>query len=156
MRRASAPPFVRLANCARGCLLRSWVGVSPTGARGQLRPHPATLERAPAELIDRLRENPFTYFRFINRAWTMRVCEVFADAPDVPIVRLHGDAHVEQFALTKDAWGLDDFDDSARGPAVVDLVRSLGSLDLATRQLGWTRGIATGSGTAFSRATGAA
>ena len=111
----------------------------PARARGQLRPHPATLERAPADLIDRLRENPFTYFRFINRAWTMRVCEVFADAPDVPIVRLHGDAHVEQFALTKDAWGLDDFDDSARGPAVVDLVRYLGSIDLATRQRGWAR-----------------
>jgi hypothetical protein len=58
---------------------------------------------------------------------------------DVPNVRLHGDAHIEQFALTKDAWGLDDFDDSARGPAVVDLVRFLGSIDLATRQRGWTR-----------------
>jgi hypothetical protein len=54
-------------------------------------------------------------------------------------VRLHGDAHVEQFALTKDAWGLDDFDDSTRGPAFVDIVRFLGSLDLATRQRGWTR-----------------
>jgi hypothetical protein len=111
----------------------------PTHARGQLRPHPLTLERAPAELIERLRADPFTYFRFMNRAWTIRVCDAFADAQGVPIVRLHGDAHVEQFALTKDAWGLDDFDDSARGPAVVDLVRFLGSIDLATRQLGWTR-----------------
>jgi Ser/Thr protein kinase RdoA (MazF antagonist) len=109
------------------------------GARGQVRLHPAALEGAPVELIDRLRAEPFAYFRFINRAWTTRVCDAFADAPDVPIVRLHGDAHVEQFALTKDAWGLDDFDDSARGPAVVDIVRFLGSIDLATRQLGWTR-----------------
>jgi hypothetical protein len=54
-------------------------------------------------------------------------------------VRLHGDAHVEQFAFTADAWGLDDFDDSARGPAVIDIVRFLGSIDLATRQRGWTR-----------------
>jgi hypothetical protein len=46
---------------------------------------------------------------------------------------------VEQFALTKDAWGLDDFDDSTRGPDVVDLVRFLGSLDLASRQRGWVR-----------------
>jgi hypothetical protein len=46
---------------------------------------------------------------------------------------------VEQFAITRDAWGLDDFDDSTRGPAFVDIVRFLGSIDLATRQRGWTR-----------------
>ena len=108
-------------------------------AEGQIRPHPAALADATPELIDRLRADPFTYFRFVNRAWTARVCEVFADVTDPPIVRLHGDAHVEQFAGTKDAWGLDDFDASARGPAFVDIVRFLGSIDLATRQRGWTR-----------------
>ena len=40
------------------------------------------------------------------------------DLEGLPVVRLHGDAHVEQFAFTNDAWGLDDFDDSARGPAL--------------------------------------
>jgi hypothetical protein len=113
--------------------------VAQPSAERQLLPSPAALARAPADLIDRLRADPFTYFRFINRAWTERVCEAFADRPELPIVRLHGDAHVEQFALTKNAWGLDDFDDSARGPAVVDIVRYLGSIDLATRQRGWTR-----------------
>jgi hypothetical protein len=108
-------------------------------ARGQLRPNPAAVAGASAELIDRLRADPFTYFRFINRAWTARVCQAFADVTDSPTVRLHGDAHVEQFALTKDAWGLDDFDDSTRGPGFVDIVRFLGSIDLATRQRGWTR-----------------
>ena len=111
----------------------------PSPARAQLRPNPTALADAPPELIERLRADPFTYFRFINRTWTTRVCEILADVPDPTIVRLHGDAHVEQFALTKDAWGLDDFDDSARGPAFVDVVRFLGSLDLATRQRGWTR-----------------
>jgi hypothetical protein len=107
--------------------------------RGQLRPDPAGLAGASPELLDRLRADPFTYFRFINRAWTARVCEAFADVRDPPIVRLHGDAHIEQYALTKDAWGLDDFDDSARGPMFIDIVRFLGSIDLATRQRGWTR-----------------
>jgi hypothetical protein len=112
--------------------------VSP--AVGQLRPAPGTLDLASPELIDRLRSDPFNYFRFVNRPWIARVCDVFAqDLRDVPIVRLHGDAHVEQFALTQDAWGLDDFDDSARGPAVVDIMRFLGSIDIATRQRGWTR-----------------
>jgi hypothetical protein len=108
-------------------------------AQGPLRPFPEALAAAPAELVDRLRADPFTYFRFINRAWTARVCEAFADVTDPTIVRLHGDAHVEQFAFTNDAWGLDDFDDSTRGPAFVDIVRFLGSIDLATRQRGWAR-----------------
>jgi hypothetical protein len=107
--------------------------------RGQIRPDPTAMAAASPELIDRLRADPFLYFRFVNRAWTQRVCEVFADVPDPPIVRLHGDAHVGQFAVTKDAWGLEDFDDSARGPAFVDIVRFLGSIDLATRRRGWTR-----------------
>jgi hypothetical protein len=111
----------------------------PSPARAQLRPNPTALADAPPELIDRLRADPFTYFRFINRVWTTRVCEILSDVPDPVIVRLHGDAHVEQFALTKDAWGLDDFDDSARGPVFVDIVRFLGSVDLATRQRRWTR-----------------
>jgi len=108
-------------------------------AQGPLRPLPEALAAAPAELVDRLRADPFTYFRFINRPWTARVCEVFADVTDRTIVRLHGDAHLEQFAFTNNAWGLDDFDDSSRGPAFVDIVRFLGSIDLATRQRGWTR-----------------
>ena len=112
---------------------------SPATAQRPLRPNPTALVAAPPELIERLRADPFTYFRFINRAWTERVCEAFADVTDPTIVRLHGDAHVEQFAVTRDAWGLDDFDDSTRGPAFVDVVRYLGSIDLATRQRGWMR-----------------
>ena len=37
------------------------------------------------------------------------------------------------------SWGLDDFDDPTRGPAFVEVVRFLGSLDLASRQRGWSR-----------------
>src|SRR5262245_63991386 len=71
-------------------------------ARGQLRPSPTALAGASAELIDRLRADPFTYFRFINRAWTERVCQAFADVADPPIVRLHGDAHIEQYARSEE------------------------------------------------------
>jgi uncharacterized protein (DUF2252 family) len=117
------------------CIVFSW----PVSAQRRLLPQPAVLAGVSTELVDRLRADPFTYFRFINRAWTARVCEAFADVTSPAIVRLHGDAHIEQFALTKDSWGLDDFDDSTRGPAFVDVVRFLGSIDLATRQRGWTR-----------------
>ena len=106
----------------------------------QLRPEPEALAAASPELVKRLQTTAFDYFRFVNRPWIARVCEVFGeDLRDLSNVRLHGDAHVEQFALTKDAWGLDDFDDSARGPALVDIVRFLGSINLAARQRGWTR-----------------
>jgi Uncharacterized protein conserved in bacteria (DUF2252) len=114
--------------------------IGASSASAQLRPDPDAIAIAPQELIDRLRTDPIAYFRFVNRPWIARVCDAFADQmPDLPMVRLHGDAHVEQFALTNDAWGLDDFDDSARGPAVVDVVRFLGSIDLIARQRGWIR-----------------
>jgi hypothetical protein len=125
--------FVRLAPAISCCVL-----VAPQSAQGQLRPNPAALAAASPEIVARLRADPFTYFRFINRAWTQRVCEVFADVPQPAIVRLHGDAHIEQFAVTSDEWGLDDFDDSIRGPTFIDIVRFMGSIDLATRQRGWT------------------
>jgi Uncharacterized protein conserved in bacteria (DUF2252) len=107
---------------------------------GPLRAEPESLERAAPELIERLRADPYNYFRFVNRAWITRVCDDLGnDLRELPIVRLHGDAHVEQFAMAQDAWGLDDFDDSAQGPAAIDIVRFLGSIDLVARQRSWEK-----------------
>src|SRR5262245_5669868 len=118
--------FIALMGSARGA--------------GPLRADPESLQHAPAELIERLRADPYNYFRFINRSWIARVCDDFSsDLEGLPVVRLHGDAHVEQFALTRDAWGIDDFDDSTRGPAVVDIVRFLGSIDLVARRRSWEK-----------------
>jgi hypothetical protein len=112
-------------------------GAASAGA--QLGIDPKVLAAASPELLDRVRADPYNYFRLVNRDWTARVCEAFAaELPTLPTVQLHGDAHVEQYALMSGRWGLDDFDDSARGPAIVDIVRFLGSIDLALRQRGWT------------------
>jgi hypothetical protein len=93
---------------------------------------------APPEFRARLAASPLAFFRFVNHAWTHAVCDAFTgDAQHLPTARLHGDAHIEQYAVTATAHGLDDFDDSARGPAVVDMVRFLGSLELAAQQRGW-------------------
>jgi Uncharacterized protein conserved in bacteria (DUF2252) len=133
-------PLPHLTRTAIRCLA---VGASLTclnlsGAEQSITPSARVLAEAPRSLLDRLRQDPYSYFRFVNREWTVRVCDMFAaDLPSQPIGQLHGDAHLEQYALTKTAWGLDDFDDSARGPALVDVVRFLGSIDLATRQRGW-------------------
>jgi Uncharacterized protein conserved in bacteria (DUF2252) len=127
--------FASLVVVAAGLIL-----IAASSGFAQLRPEPEALAAATPELVKRLQTTAFDYFRFVNRPWIARVCEVFGeDLRDFSNVRLHGDAHVEQFALTSDAWGLDDFDDSARGPALVDIVRFLGSIDLAARQRGWTR-----------------
>ena len=91
------------------------------------------------ELRARLASSPLGFFRFVNQAWTQEVCEAFAsEYGRLPLARLHGDAHIEQYAVTDGARGLDDFDDSARGPAVVDIVRFLASLELAAGQRGWS------------------
>jgi hypothetical protein len=132
-----APHRIRIAG--RVVLAAACIALMAWPARGQLRPNPALLAQAPPELVEKLRADPFIYFRFVNHAWIARVCAAFADVPDAPIVRLHGDAHIEQFAVARRAWGLDDFDDYAQGPLFVDIVRFMGSLDLATRSRGWTR-----------------
>ncbi len=96
----------------------------------------------PPELRTRLAASPMAFFRFVNQAWTREVCETFREeASTLPTATLHGDAHVEQYALTAAARGLDDFDDSDRGPAVIDIVRFLGSLELAAAQRGWTKAL---------------
>ncbi|HSC27626.1 MAG TPA: DUF2252 family protein [Vicinamibacterales bacterium] len=100
------------------------------------------LKQLPTELLSMLEENPYSYFRYVNRPWGRQVCDAFrADLPSLPRVRVHGDAHVEQYAFTADEFGLDDFDDSAEGPSVIDLTRFVGSLELAARRLGWTRDV---------------
>jgi hypothetical protein len=56
----------------------------------------------------------------------------------MPEVNLHGDAHVEQYAVTSLGRGLTDFDDCTRGKPVIDLVRFGASLLLAAREKGWS------------------
>lgn len=91
-------------------------------------------------LLARLRATPHGFFRFVNAAFTQEVCRRFASLKQPqPSVTLHGDCHVEQYAVTDEGRGLTDFDDSVDGPAYVDIVRFGVSLQLAARQLGWTR-----------------
>ena len=128
--------------CQIACMftLASLAVFGPAWASEPIQPEPKSLERVAPALIERLRANPYDYFRFVNRPWIARVCDVFAkDLEELPVVRLHGDAHVEQYAATRDAWGLDDFDDSARGPAAIDIERFLGSVDLVARQRSWEK-----------------
>jgi hypothetical protein len=99
-------------------------------------PGSAALRERP-ELRERLIASPHGYLRFLSVPFAEEVCRRFRDLKDLPEASLHGDAHVEQYAVTSLGRGLTDFDDSARGPSVLDLVRFGVSLQLAARQRGW-------------------
>jgi len=99
---------------------------------------PIGADQLPSEFLVLLRQNPYTFFRFVNRGWVSRVCrDLGRPMKKMPLVRLHGDAHLEQYAFTDTAFGLDDFDDTTEGSAVIDLVRFMGSIRLVTRDRGW-------------------
>lgn len=92
------------------------------------------------KLLERILSGPHGYFRFINIIFSNEVCHRFSDAlKGTPSFNLHGDAHIEQYAVTDLGRGLTDFDDSSTGPAVLDLMRFGVSLHLACRAHGWSK-----------------
>ena len=92
---------------------------------------------ANATLRLQLAEDPHTYFRYVNGPFREVLCQKLAVGVQRPDVTLHGDPHVEQYAVTDKGRGLADFDDSTVGPAVLDLVRLATSLRLAMDERGW-------------------
>jgi uncharacterized protein (DUF2252 family) len=89
------------------------------------------------DLVAKISATPHAYFRFVNTGFAAETCRLFQDVvADFPEVELHGDAHVEQYAVTSLGRGLTDFDDCTRGQPVIDLVRFGSSLVLAARQMG--------------------
>ncbi|MFT6399789.1 MAG: hypothetical protein ACJAYU_004558 [Bradymonadia bacterium] len=89
------------------------------------------------EFFRTLLNDPFRFYRFINVAFSDAVCVHFADSlGQMPTVNLHGDAHVEQYAVTNVGRGMADYDDSSTGPGVLDLMRFTVSLRLAAERAG--------------------
>lgn len=76
------------------------------------------------ELLETLIDSPHRYFRFINIPFSREICNRYGDLiAGTPLFNLHGDAHIEQYAVTDLGRGLTDFDDSSSGPAIIDLLR---------------------------------
>jgi hypothetical protein len=89
------------------------------------------------ELLERIISSPHGYFRFINIPFSEEICRRFSKAlSGRPSFNLHGDAHVEQYAVTDLGRGLTDYDDSSTGPAIIDVMRFGVSLNLACREKG--------------------
>ena len=87
-------------------------------------------------LLDKLSASAFRYFRAVAEPFKHRTCEAFRDLRwRLPSGAVHGDAHLEQFVVTDEDFGLADFDNAGYGPAIVDLVRYAASLHLACREM---------------------
>ncbi len=87
---------------------------------------------------EKLRSNVYHYFRYVNHQFSQAVCKNFAEAlQQIPWVNLHGDAHLEQYAVTDSGCGLTDFDDAATGPPIIDWMRFAVSIRLTCQMLHW-------------------
>jgi hypothetical protein len=101
--------------------------------RAKLRANGAT----PA-LFAKLDSSAHRYARLLAVETAARTCFAFRDVRwHLPVVAIHGDAHIEQFVITPRTFGLEDFDQAGFGPAVVDLVRFASSVHLACRETKW-------------------
>jgi len=112
---------------------------APPSRSGPLDIDPAGVDfsRSP-RLVRRLKESPHSFFRFVNASFCREVCRRFsAEVRTMPTLNLHGDPHVEQYAVTSLGRGLTDFDDSTSGPGIVDLVRFGVSARLVCKIRGW-------------------
>jgi hypothetical protein len=117
-----------LALASRRAVADDALAVDPADPRLAARP----------DLVATLSATAHGYFRFVSAGFAAETCRLFTDvAGKLPEVNLHGDAHVEQYAVTSLGRGLTDFDDCTRGLAVIDLVRFGTSLVLAAREKGW-------------------
>jgi hypothetical protein len=93
---------------------------------------------ASPELLAKFAKSPYAYFRALARPYELRTCAGLRDQRwRLPVLAIHGDAHIEQFVVTPTTAGLEDFDQSGYGPAGVDLVRYAASIHLACHTVTW-------------------
>lgn len=85
----------------------------------------------------KLRESPFIFLRGTYWRWAETILEVCPDLAKAASVLAVGDIHLENFGTWRDAegrlvWGVNDFDEAARMPYALDLVRLATSALLAS------------------------
>ncbi len=80
--------------------------------------------------------DPFQFLRATYWRWAETIYGVCRDLKDAPHVLAVGDVHVENFGTWRDAegrlvWGVNDFDEAAKMPYLLDIVRLAVSAVLA-------------------------
>jgi Uncharacterized protein conserved in bacteria (DUF2252) len=84
----------------------------------------------------RMRESAFSFLRASYWRWAETILDVCPDLADAPPVLAVGDTHLENFGTWRDhdgrlVWGVNDFDEAAEMPYILDLVRLATSAALA-------------------------
>lgn len=85
---------------------------------------------------EKMRQSPFVFLRATYWRWAETILEVCPDLAQAPAVLGVGDIHLENFGTWRDVdgrlvWGVNDFDEAARMPYALDLVRLAASALLA-------------------------
>ncbi|HJQ57783.1 MAG TPA: DUF2252 family protein [Vineibacter sp.] len=96
---------------------------------------PADLERK----HDKMRRSAFAFLRATYWRWAETVLDLCPDLASAPTVLAVGDIHVENFGTWRDVdgrlvWGVNDFDEAAEMPFLLDIVRLACSVLLARRR----------------------
>ena len=86
-------------------------------------------------------ESPFAFLRATFYRWMQQWPKQCKELQDAPVVLAIGDLHIENFGTWRDdegrlVWGVNDFDEAARLPYVIDLVRLATSVLLAVAEGG--------------------
>jgi uncharacterized protein DUF2252 len=86
----------------------------------------------------RMKKSPFIFLRATYFRWARKIGDWCPELMDAPQVLSVGDLHLENFGTWRDAdgrlvWGVNDFDEAAVMPYVLDLVRLAASIQLAPR-----------------------
>jgi Uncharacterized protein conserved in bacteria (DUF2252) len=84
----------------------------------------------------RMKKSPFIFLRATYFRWARKIGDWCPELMDAPQVLSVGDLHLENFGTWRDAdgrlvWGVNDFDEAAMMPYVLDLVRLATSIELA-------------------------
>lgn len=84
---------------------------------------------------DKMAKNAFAFLRASYWRWAETILTVCPDAADAPAVLAVGDMHLENFGTWTDkegriCWGVNDYDEAAEMPYILDLVRLAASATL--------------------------
>jgi uncharacterized protein (DUF2252 family) len=94
----------------------------------------------------RMAESPFPFLRATYWRWAETIFDVCPELKSAPSVLSVGDLHLENFGTWRDddgrlVWGVNDFDEAAEMPYVLDLVRLAASAMLGCPEVGAPRTI---------------
>jgi uncharacterized protein (DUF2252 family) len=87
----------------------------------------------------KMSESAFSFLRATYWRWAEKILEVCPDLAGAPVALAVGDIHLENFGTWVDGegrliWGVNDYDEAAEMPYILDLVRLATSASLATSQ----------------------